>query len=229
MTVFRLNVAGRPMTHEPWCRQNLRRQNRELGGDLVSPLEAQFSEDNWHFPGWNSRQSVRLYSLAKSLVLCVLWTLGVCEIQTKAQAPVSEYAAKATSLALLSDYVRWPRLDGAQVAVGIVGDDPFGGALDTLDKIRFKRSKNVEDLKDCQIVFVPKSEQANNDAILASLEGVNVLTVGESEGFAKQGGMIGFVIVDDKVRFEINTAAARRAGIGIDLRLLKLAVRVFSS
>lgn len=106
-----------------------------------------------------------------------------------------------------------------------MGEDPFDGAL---DKMSVKRSKRIEDLKDCQIVFVAKSEQGNVSAILASLEGTSILTVGESEGFAKQGGVIGLVMEGDKVRSEINTSAARRAGLGIDLRLLKFASRVFS-
>ena len=72
-------------------------------------------------------------------------------------------------------------------------------------------------------------EQPFIRAIFESLAGANVLTVGESEGFAKQGGVIGFVMEKDQVRFEINTGAARQAGLKIDLRLLKLAKRVFNS
>lgn len=143
-----------------------------------------------------------------------------------AQAPSPEYTAKAKSLALLPDYVKWPAEGTPAPTVGILGDDPFGGAL---EKMNPKRSRNVEDLKGCQIVFVSKSEREKLGAILETLAAANVLTVGESEGFAKSGGVIGFVIEGDQVRFEINTGAARQAGLKLDLRLLKLAVRVFNS
>lgn len=158
--------------------------------------------------------------------LGLLLPFAICAAPLRAETPAAEYASKAASLALFPDYVKWPATADAPITIGIFGDDPFGGAL---DKLNPKRSRRLDDLKGCRIIFVTKSEGENVDAILASLGGEGVLTVGESEGFAKQGGVIGFVIEGNKVRFEINTGAARRAGLGIDLRLLKLAVRVFSS
>jgi hypothetical protein len=151
---------------------------------------------------------------------------AVCPVRLLAQNPIPEYTAKAGFLALFPDYVKWPTSGGGPIILGILGDDTFGGAL---DKLKPKRSKRIEDLKDCQMIFVSKSEEAKIATILASLEGTNILTVGETEGFAKKGGGIGFVIEGDKVRFEINPGAARRAGLGFDLRLLRLAVRVVNS
>jgi hypothetical protein len=167
-----------------------------------------------------------LASLIVPFLLCMVLHLAMGEARVEPQAPASEYSAKAASLALLTDYVKWPTPANPQVTVGILGEDPFGGAL---DKMNPKRSKRVEDLKDCQIVFVANSERDNVATIIESLSGGNVLTVGESEGFAKRGGIIGFVVQDGQVRFEINNGAARQAGLKIDLRLLKLAVRVFNS
>lgn len=143
-----------------------------------------------------------------------------------AQIPLTESSAKAKSLALLLDYVKWPAPAPAPLKVGILGDDSFGGALDPMKP---KRSKSIEDLKDCQIVFISDSEREKIDAILDALAGAKVLTVGESEGFAKRGGVIGFVVDKEQVRFEINTGAARQAGLMLDLRLLKLALHVFNS
>ncbi|HEV7406427.1 MAG TPA: YfiR family protein [Chthoniobacteraceae bacterium] len=142
----------------------------------------------------------------------------------EAESPPAEYAAKAASLAWLIEYIKWPA--GVTFdTLGIVGDDPFGAAL---EKVKTRHAKSIEELKDCQIVFVPKSESANVETILNSVGTANVLTAGDSEGFAKNGGVIGLVMEEGKVRFEINTAAARRAGIGIDLRVLKLALHVFN-
>jgi len=137
----------------------------------------------------------------------------------------ADYGSMASQLALFADYIKWPT-ENASITVGILGDDPFDSAL---TKVNVKRSKNVEDLKDCQVIFISKSEQANLNAIFDSLGAANILTVGESEGFARQGGVIGFVADGEKFRFEINTGAARRAGLKIDLRLLKLAMHVFNS
>ena len=61
---------------------------------------------------------------------------------------------------------------------------------------------------------------------LERLQGLPVLTVGDSEQFAQQGGMIGFSLQDNKVRFEINLGAAQQAGLKISSRLLTLAKKV---
>jgi len=172
------------------------------------------------------RKSFLWATIARPLLFCVFWQFVICGFVVRAEAPTPEYTQKAKFLATISDYVKWPGTGGSPITVGILGDDAFDGAL---DKMNVKRSKRVEDLKDCQIVFIAKSEQGNVSAILAILEGANILTVGESEGFAKQGGVIGLVMEGEKVHSEINTSAARRAGLGIDLRLLKFASRVFSS
>lgn len=160
------------------------------------------------------------------LAIIAVWSLGISGAKVCAQGAASESDVKAAFLAKFAGFCKWPAGGGLTNTIGIVGADPFGGALDNMAKV--KKSKRVEDLKTCQIVFIPKSEQANVGAILGALAGTNILTVGETEGFARQGGIIGFVMDGDKVRFEINTAAAKRAGLVIDVRLLKLAIRVFN-
>jgi hypothetical protein len=180
-------------------------------------------------PGYRGRKAILLKTAARLLLLCIgWWGLGLCGMEARAQGGgASEYAVKAAFVAKFPQFVKWPSGAGSSIMVGVLGDDPFGGALDGLVKV--KRSKRVEDLKGCQIIFIAKSERGNVGGILSGLAGTNILTVGESEGFAKQGGVIGFTLEGDKVRFEINTGAARRGGLAIDPRLLQLAVRVFNS
>ena len=55
------------------------------------------------------------------------------------------------------------------------------------------------------------------------LKGLPILTIGETPTFARRGGIINFIVVDDKVRFEVNVEAAKQADINISSRLLALA------
>jgi len=171
-------------------------------------------------------KSAGMQILYRFVLLSICLQIAVRPARVLAQEPTPEYKAKAGFLVRFPDYVKWPTSGGGPIRVGILGDDSFGSAL---DKLKPKRSRRIEDLKDCQMIFISKSEQAKIAAILASLEGENILTVGETEGFAKLGGEIGFVIEGDKLLFEINPGAARRAGLGFDLRLLRLAARVVNS
>ena len=174
---------------------------------------------------FRGRKGPLLKTIARMLLLCMVWISFGCGVEVHAAgSELSESDVKAAFLAKFSQFVKWPS-SRSPMTVGILGEDPFGGALEGMIKV--KRSRRVEDLKSCQIIFISKSERGNIGAILESLGSANILTVGESDGFAKQGGAIGFVLVGDKVRFEINAGAARRAGLNIDLQLLKLAVRVF--
>ena len=177
---------------------------------------------------WLGRPAVRL--VRSALLLLTLFAV----LRPQARAQVSEYQLKAAFLANFPEFVTWPATafsgSGAPIVIGILGDDPFGGALDRAAqtknvggrKVTIRRSQRAEDLKGCHIVFIAKSERARLAAILASLGTGNVLTVADTEQFTGQGGAIGLIMAGDTVRLEINNGAAQRAGLAISSRLLRL-------
>jgi hypothetical protein len=78
-------------------------------------------------------------------------------------------------------------------------------------------------------LFVSKDEEKRSvRELLAAVKGRPVLTVGEVDDFARAGGIINFVLVDNKIRFEINPEEGRRAGIRVSAQLLQLATIVGS-
>ena len=54
----------------------------------------------------------------------------------------------------------------------------------------------------------------------------HVLTVGDTKGFLESGSIIEFIMVDRKVRFGINVAAAKEAELTIRSQLLRLAEKI---
>ena len=151
---------------------------------------------------------------------------------TQVPAQADEYQVKAAFVFNFAKFVEWPReafSDGGTLVVGVVGDDPFGGALDRLNgstangrRLRIKRLRLGDNLRACNILFVSKSESRNLGKILDSLKGTSVLTIGEMPQFNQSGGMIRFVIQSSKVRFEINAGAASQARLRISSKLLAL-------
>ena len=83
-----------------------------------------------------------------------------------------------------------------------------------------------ESVEECHLLFVAQGRNEEMEELLKAAKGKPILTVGESPEFFQQGGMINFVIVDQKVRFEINTVALESAGLHADSRLLAVARRV---
>ena len=147
----------------------------------------------------------------------------------------SEYQVKAAFLYNFARFVEWPTNafpdDRAPILLGIVGDDPFGGALEQLVKgktingreLVLKRVARQQDLREFHMLFVCSSEVRYLPQILESLKGKCVLTVGETKGFAQTGGVINFTLEENKVHFEINVDTAERSRLKISSKLLALA------
>ena len=86
-----------------------------------------------------------------------------------------------------------------------------------------KHCAKLDQLDKCHLLFVSRSEEKNLPEILAKIKNWNTLTVSDMEGFAQSGGVINFVTVEKKIRFEINLDAAERADLKISSKLLRLA------
>jgi hypothetical protein len=71
------------------------------------------------------------------------------------------------------------------------------------------------------MITAERSEQAAG--FISVVAGKSILTIGETEGFALRGGVIGFYNDGSKIRFEINLKAAKSANLRISSRLLQLA------
>ena len=152
-----------------------------------------------------------------------------------------EYQIKAAFLLNFTQFVEWPAAafsgPDAPLCIGVLGDDPFGSALEETvrdekvrnHKLTVRRAQRVEELTGCQMVFVSKSENKHVPEILAKLDSHPVVIVGDVEGFARQGGTINFYLDQNKVRFEINAQAAKQNGLKISSQLLALGKIVDSS
>lgn len=144
-----------------------------------------------------------------------------------------------------------------RMIIGILGDNPFGTAFaPILDKEvhgqkihlveipgyeRFCETSREDDplssyaaayaniIQPCNVLFICESEKKHAAALLNLTAGHHILTVSDLSGFAKKGGIIGFVKDNNKIRFEINQAAAQKENIKIRSQLLTLAKEVYES
>jgi len=168
--------------------------------------------------------------------LAGLALLVLCQVPGQARPldRAEEYSVKAAFLLNFARYVEWgePETadDRADLAICILGADPFGEAMRLLEgKTVARRRLVVRRLRpgavprECQVLFVSSSEQGRVADILFSLGSSQMLTVSDIDEFVGQGGMIGFVTVEDRIRFDVNHAAAQRARVQISSQLLKLA------
>lgn len=157
---------------------------------------------------------------------------------TSAEPRVAEeYTLKAAYLYNFAKFVVWPSAvwDGLDsINLCVFGSDPFGEAL---DKLRSRKAQSREisvnllgdvfpEKGQCHILFVSRDHSAEWAALHAHLAGDPVLTVSDMDGFIARDGMVGFVNLSQRIKFEINLAASKGAGLSISSFLLKLAMNV---
>ena len=144
---------------------------------------------------------------------------------------ISEYQVKTAFLYNFSRFVTWPqatRQHRPEFTLCVTGSDPFGPELDRLagkavqDKtLVVRRLSSLAMIDDCQLVYI--GDDAAHSEILLLLGKQPVLTVSDAAGFIEEGGIIQFMLIQDKVRFRINVGAANAAGLNISSKLLSLA------
>lgn len=88
--------------------------------------------------------------------------------------------------------------------------------------LRVAEIERPDDLGRCHAAFIGEAARAATAAWTGKGESQGVLTVGDAEGFAPSGGMIGLVTDGPRMRFEINDKAVKRAGLKLDAQLLQL-------
>lgn len=146
----------------------------------------------------------------------------------------AETEIKAAMTFNFTKFIEWPgaKADGP-VVIGVAGDDGLRDALEELSKSRagggrpvhVKKVEQPGEAEACHLLFIGRGARKRTpEFVAASRRGT--VTTGDADGFIKAGGAIGFIVVENKLRFEVNLAAANQAGVTISSRLLRLATEV---
>jgi len=165
-----------------------------------------------------------------ALALAGNWTVPAASAGSKATTGgTREYLIKAAFLYDLIKQTRWPSAQ-AHMQICVVGSDPFGPAWRSIEgrpvgaaKLHIEARHPGQSLDGCSVVFVGLSEQGRVSQIVVGLGNSPVLTVSEIAGFARVGGIVRLMNVDNRLHFKINLAAARQAKLAISTDVLKLA------
>jgi len=165
------------------------------------------------------------------LLIAVIWGLAltVQPACLHAQAgQFGEYDVKAVFMANFFKFVEWPA-PVREYRICIYGSDPFGQSMRTVEgmKVRGKmlevrRPASLSALGDCHALFISSSERRRIHTLLEAVRGMDILTVGDTEGYAQEGVMVNFYIEASKVKFEINLNSVRSSRLTVSSQLLKL-------
>ena len=169
----------------------------------------------------------------------IVLALSVAMAGLSAAAPGTprspDYVIKAAYLYNFAMFVEWPRdafaSPDAPLVIGVVGSDPFGGALDKvvegkrIDKRRLQvvRIQSMQEARLCHLLFFSAEDRLRLPEFVARLGDASILFVGEWDDTLREGGTIAFGRLDNKVSYDINLPAANRARLKVSSKLLHIA------
>jgi len=174
----------------------------------------------------------RLHWLAAAAVLLAAMSAERAWAQEFSSA---EYRIKAAYLCRFGNYVDWPPAafasEDSPFTIGVLGPQAVAdeitvaarGQMASGRPIAVRRLAPGDPVEGLHLLFVARAAGLAN--VLAAVKERPVLTVTEAEGDAA-GAVVNFVIVDDKVKFDVSLPAAERSGLKVSARLLGVARQV---
>lgn len=168
----------------------------------------------------------------------VIFTLMIVIMFTKAYgySAAEEYEIKAAFLYNLGNYIRFPETalsenDTKQdFFICILGRDPFQQNIDSAAEdekiqghtVRVKRLQRVQEAEGCHLLFISDSERSRLKNLFQTLARRPILTVGDTDDFIEQGGMIKFYNDNNKIRLALDLEKVRAVDIKPSANLLKI-------
>ncbi|WP_339491908.1 YfiR family protein [Pseudomonas rhizophila] len=162
------------------------------------------------------------------LVLVVLY-LSAQEV--RADSAVDERAMKVAYLYNFALFAEWPSLPDVNFRLCVLGTTQLDDELAQLQGKRVQSGLPIDvrrvlpgdSLMGCQALYIDEQNRRALGSLLGQLAATPVLTITDATGFADQGVMIEMRRQGQRIVFDVNLIAARRAHLGFSSRLLKLA------
>src|SRR5437899_8282008 len=192
----------------------------------------------WTFAGLDRRLTTGLLRACALSIGVAAGVAGPRPAQADTQA--DEYRVKAAFLYKFGSYIEWPSGSFARadtpVGIGVMGADALADEL-----VQIVAGRNVNGrpvlvrklrpggpIAGLHVLFIGRADSGRLPEILAAARGRALLTVTESEGGLELGSMINFVVVEDKVRFDVAPPPPESGNLKISARLLGVARKVVS-
>ena len=151
-----------------------------------------------------------------------------------AQAQEKEANLKAVFIYNFINYIDWGNSENEnEFVIGIIGSSEIDNPIAEIAKTNLAKNKTivirhfnkVDDIRNCQMLFIPKNSPFSLKSVLEKID-KGVLTISDEPGLAKQGAAFNFVLVNNKLKFEVNLKAVYLSGVRVSSQLLKLAIIV---
>jgi hypothetical protein len=201
-------------------------------------MELLSRHSGWKFAEFDRRAITRLLRACAFSIVVAAGLASPRAAQADAQA--DEYHVKAAFLYKFGSYIEWPSQSFARtdspVTIGVMGADTLADELAQIvvgrnvngRPVVVRRLRPGDPIAGLHVLFIGRSDGGRLAEILAAARGRPLLTVTESEEGLELGSMINFIVIEDKVRFDVAPPPAESGSLKISARLLGVARKVVS-
>jgi hypothetical protein len=162
----------------------------------------------------------------------ILLYFGLIFLTLRLQAQTVIPKAQAMFIYNFSRLVEWPvAYKSGPFVIGVLGSSSVADELDVyatgkkvgIQDIQIKRYKTIQEITTCHILFIPFSRTKQLIEIQQAMQGKNVLLITEKNGALNEGSAINFVLLADKIRFEVQTDNITKYGLKYSSKLQEMA------
>lgn len=142
---------------------------------------------------------------------------------------------KAVALQKLSLFITWPekslqKNEAKEFTIAVLNNEPFSKTIEKIyhnqliknKKVRVLQIKSIEEIRDCDLVYISNSSEKELEKILTIIKNKPILVVSNKNGFGLAGSHINLYNSNDKLRFEVNYSALKEAGFSVEHQLLQV-------
>jgi hypothetical protein len=158
-----------------------------------------------------------------------------CLLASNIRGQSSEYTLKAVYIEKFTRFIVWP--DSSNInnknlpfVIGTLGKTPFKKSLQNIfsiqkiyDKpVKISEYESVNEIDTCHVLFIASEKKKDIGSIISQLKNMDILTIGDTPGYGKQGVLINFYSKENKLEFEINETAFHQSPLDINFYLLNM-------
>lgn len=141
--------------------------------------------------------------------------------------------AQAMFIYNFSRLIEWPaNAKSGDFTIGVLGNSQITSSLTTFvvgkkvgsQNIAIKQFNDVGDITSCHILFVSFGKSSKMSEVQSKLSGTHSLIIGEKKDLVSDGAAINFVIDNNKLRFQLNTANAEKYQLKVSKSLQEMAM-----
>lgn len=169
--------------------------------------------------------------VVSTVLLCLV--LLPYPLVTYGEDKISDDQLKVVYLLNFAKFIEWPQAKGRDIYICYIAGERFSTYAERIEGAVLKeRTVSVravmegDDISQCHILYVGKKHVKDEEWVRKKSRETGVVDIGDSEQYVESGGVISFVVVNNKLRFNINIIEADNRGVSLASDLVELAFHV---